>query len=147
MTYFCRWEQCYVSSGGCSCLHTELRDWLNRKLFRQKRAAACISHSDIRIRLLRILVLWLFKQTVSSEREELTAQKWRIIHLVRAVATVNVSRVFTFTYVVLLRAQQTDGRQRVTGKHRPLAGAQPTAVVLPRSAVRVQHWRAVRFHP
>lgn len=62
LTYFCRWEQCYVSLGGSSCVHTELQDWLNRKLFRQKRAAACISYSGIHIRLLRLLVLWLFKQ-------------------------------------------------------------------------------------
>lgn len=61
---FCRWEQCHVSLGVSSCLHTELQAWLNRKLFRQKRAAACISYSRIHIKLLRLLVLWLFKQTV-----------------------------------------------------------------------------------
>lgn len=40
LTCFCRWEQCYVSLGGSSCLHTELRDWSNRKLFSQKRLPA-----------------------------------------------------------------------------------------------------------
>lgn len=91
--YFCRWEQCRVSLSGWSCLHTELQDWLNRKLFRQKRAAACISYSGIDIRLLGLLVLWLFKQTVSLVSEEFIAWKWGIIQLVRAAANMNVTGI------------------------------------------------------
>lgn len=55
LSCFCRWEQCYVILGD-SCLHTELWDWLNRKLFRQKRAAVWISYSGIHIRQLRLLL-------------------------------------------------------------------------------------------
>lgn len=45
-----------------------------------------------------------------------------------------------------MRAEQTQGWQRVTGESRPVRSAQPTAVVLSRSAARAEHWRAVWFH-
>lgn len=36
LSCFCRWEQYYVSLGGSFCLHTELRNWLNSKLFTEE---------------------------------------------------------------------------------------------------------------
>ena len=58
---------------------------------------------------------------------------------------------FTFTLVVLLRAEQTQGWQGVTGERRPVRSHQPAAtavaVVMPGSATRVERWRgAVLFH-
>ena len=57
---------------------------------------------------------------------------------------------FTFTLVVLLRAEQTQGWQGVTGERGPVRSHQAAAavaVVMPGSATRVERWRgAVLFH-